>query len=51
MKIEKIQVEKRLVPADKDDLRHTLRQSSMARESTPYIVVLPKERITAFVYT
>ena len=51
MKIEQIQVEKRLVPSDKDDLRHTLRKSAVARESTPYIVVLPEDRITAFVYT
>ena len=51
MKLDQIKVEKRLVPDPKDDLRHVLRNSTVAKESIPYMVVLPEEKLTAFVYT
>lgn len=51
MTFEDIKVDPRLVSEPSDDLRHALRPHSAARESIPYMLVLPEERITAFVYT
>ncbi len=51
MNFEQIQVEKRLCADPKDDARHVLRQHPVAKESIPYMIVLPEEQLTAFVYT
>jgi hypothetical protein len=51
MKPDQIQVEKRLVSDPNDDSRHVLRQDPVARESLPYMIVLPEEKLTAFAYT
>lgn len=51
MKLEDILVDPRIVASPSDDLRHVLRPHPVARESIPYMLVLPEERITAFVYT
>ena len=51
MKFDQIQVEKRLVSDPKDDERHVLRPSAVTKESIPYMIVLPDEKITCFVYT
>ena len=46
MKFDQIQVEKRLVSDPKDDERHVLRPSAVTKESIPYMIVLPDEKIT-----
>ncbi len=51
MKFEEIEVANRLVAEPSDDLRHALRPHPVARESIPFMLVLPEEQITAFVYT
>lgn len=51
MQISEIEMDECLRAHAKDDLRHVLRQDPVARESIPYMVVLPEEQLTAFVYT
>ncbi|WP_018990704.1 DUF7064 domain-containing protein [Aromatoleum toluclasticum] len=51
MKLTEIQVDPRLTLEPSDDRRHALRAESVARESIPYMVVLPDEKLAAFVYT
>ena len=47
MKLDQIQVEKRLLPKMADDGRHLLRQTPLARESVGYPIVLPDEQLTS----
>lgn len=51
MKLDQIQAPGHMRPDPKEDGRHVLRQDPVARESIPYMVVLPEHRLTAFVYT
>ena len=51
MKLDQIQVEKRLLPKMADDGRHLLRQTPLARESVGYPIVLPDEQLTIFIYS